>query len=491
MFNLFKRVRTRFAPSPTGYMHIGNLRTALYSYLIAKKNGGDFILRIEDTDCKRKVKGAEEIIYKSLKIAGLNWDEGPDIGGNFGPYVQSERLNIFKKYANQLVEEKKAYFCFCDKERLEKIKNLQVAAKIAPKYDGHCKNLTKQQIQQNLEQNKPYVIRQKMPQTGVTEFFDEVFGKISIKNKDLEDQILIKSDGMPTYNFANVVDDHLMGISHVVRGSEYLTSTPKYNLLYKAFGWDIPKYIDCPPVMKNSKEKLSKRKGDKSFEDLLKDGFLKEAIVNYIALLGWSPKGEREIYSLKELVDVFEISGICKSGAIFDLKKLAAINSKYLKNMSDEEFLKNAKPYFEQAFKRDVDQNFLVSLIKQRIDSFNQIPQQLDFVDSISKYDLNLFVKEKMKTTKESSLNVLKEIILVLENLNNFNKDEVFLAVSSLKEKLNVKNSQLLWPLRVAVSGKQFTPGGGVELCVLLGKEETLLRLKNAVKRLEENLKVN
>lgn len=472
-------------------MHIGNLRTALYSYLIAKKNGGDFILRIEDTDCKRKVKGAEEIIYKSLKIAGLNWDEGPDIGGNFGPYVQSERLNIFKKYANQLVEEKKAYFCFCDKERLEKIKNLQVAAKIAPKYDGHCKNLTKQQIQQNLEQNKPYVIRQKMPQTGVTEFFDEVFGKISIKNKDLEDQILIKSDGMPTYNFANVVDDHLMEISHVVRGSEYLTSTPKYNLLYKAFGWDIPKYIDCPPVMKNSKEKLSKRKGDKSFEDLLKDGFLKEAIVNYIALLGWSPKGEREIYSLKELVDVFEISGICKSGAIFDLKKLAAINSKYLKNMSDEEFLKNAKPYFEQAFKRDVNQNFLVSLIKQRIDSFNQIPQQLDFVDSISKYDLNLFVKEKMKTTKESSLNVLKEIILVLENLNNFNKDEVFLAVSSLKEKLNVKNSQLLWPLRVAVSGKQFTPGGGVELCVLLGKKETLLRLKNAVKRLEENLKVN
>ena len=371
---------------------------------------------------------------------------------------------------------------------LEKIKSLQIAAKVAPKYDGHCKNLTEQEIKKNLEQKKPYVIRQKMPQTGVTEFFDEVFGKISIKNKDLEDQILIKSDGMPTYNFANVVDDHLMQISHVVRGSEYLTSTPKYNLLYKAFGWDIPKYIDCPPVMKNSKEKLSKRKGDKSFEDLLKDGYLKEAVVNYIALLGWSPKGEREIFSLSELIDVFDVSGICKSGAIFDIKKLAAINSKYLKNMSDEEFLKNAEPYFKQAFKKEVDKRFLVSLLKQRIDSFKQIVEQLDFIDSISQYDLNLFVKEKMKTTKQSSLNVLEEIILVLENLKDFNKDEVFLAVSSLKEKLNVKNSQLLWPLRVAVSGKQFTPGGGVELCVLLGKEETILRLKNAVERLKQSL---
>lgn len=485
---MFKKVRTRFAPSPTGYMHIGNLRTALYAFLLARQNNGDFILRIEDTDCQRKVKGAEEIIYESLKATGLNWDEGPDVGGEFGPYIQSKRLETFKKYAQDLVKSKKAYYCFCSKERLEKIKNLQRAAKQPPKYDGHCKNLTEEEIKKNLAENKSYVIRQKMPQIGVTEFYDEVFGKVSVKNSELEDQILIKSDGMPTYNFANVVDDHLMQISHVVRGSEYLSSTPKYNLLYEAFSWDIPKYIDCPPVMKNKTEKLSKRNGDATLKDLLDLGFLPEAIVNYVALLGWSPKSEREIFSLNELIEAFDVSGICKSPAIFDAKKLAAINKKHILNMSDEEFLKRAKPHLNNAFKREVNFNYLVTVLKKRTENFKDIESQLDFLDNVSDYDVNLYENKKMKTTKESSLKALEEILKVLKDLNEFNEENVHDAIFGLVEKLGVKNGVLLWPLRIALSGKQFTPGGGIEFCVLLGKEEAILRVEKGVEKLKETL---
>ena len=483
---MFKKVRTRFAPSPTGFLHIGNLRTALYAFLLARKNSGDFILRIEDTDCERKVQGAEELIYKSLKQAGLNWDEGPDVGGNFGPYVQSQRMDIFKKYALELVKSKKAYYCFCSKERLDKMRNLQTSAKQPPKYDGHCKNISEEEIKSKLSNGEKFVIRQKMPQIGYTEFYDEVFGKVSIKNSELEDQILIKSDGMPTYNFANVVDDHLMQISHVVRGSEYLTSTPKYNLLYKAFSWDIPQYVNCPPVMKNAKEKLSKRNKDSTFEDLLNEGYLPQAIINYIALLGWSPKNEREIFSLKELIDVFDVRGISKSPAIFDIKKLQAINAKYIHNMTDEEFLKNAKPYFKVAFKRELDESFLIKILKQRTENFNNIVSELSFIDNFEEdYDSELYVNKKMKTTKESSLYALKEILNCVENLQDFSETSVHDAVLSLVEKLGVKNGVLLWPFRVALSGKKFTPGGGIELCVLLGKEETLFRLKKAIEKLQ------
>ena len=481
---MFKRVRTRFAPSPTGYMHIGNLRTALYAFLIARKNSGDFILRIEDTDCKRKVEGAEDLIYKSLKKAGLFWDEGPDVGGEYGPYIQCERMDIFKGYALKLVEAKKAYRCFCSKERLEKIKNLQKAGNLAPKYDGHCRNLTEEEIRNKLENAESYVIRQKMPQVGTTEFVDEVFGRVCVKNSELEDQILIKSDGMPTYNFANVVDDHLMEISHVVRGSEYLSSTPKYNLLYNAFSWDIPKYIHCSPVMKNKHQKLSKRNGDETFEDLLEMGFLPQAVVNYIALLGWSPKGEREIFSLDELIEHFEISGICKSPAIFDIKKLAAINAKYIHNMSEFEFLENAKPYFKETFNREVDEKFLVEMIRQRTDNFKDLKEQLDFIEHLPDYDTELFVSKKMKTTKESSLEVLKKILPLIEEIKNFNFEELHRVMLEFVERENVKNGFVFWPLRVALSGKQFTPGGGLELCVLLGRDESILRLKKAIEKL-------
>ena len=481
---MFEKVRTRFAPSPTGYMHIGNLRTALYAFLLARKNSGDFILRIEDTDCERKVEGAQDVIYSSLRKAGISWDEGPDVGGNFWPYIQSERMHIFKDYALKLVDSGKAYRCFCSKERLERIKSLQKADKKPAKYDGHCKALSKEQVAQKLSEGAAFVIRQKMPQIGVTEFCDEVFGKVSVKNSELEDQILIKSDGMPTYNFANVIDDHLMNISHVVRGSEYLSSTPKYNLLYEAFSWDVPKYIHCSPVMKNATEKLSKRHGDETFEDLLNIGYLPQAVVNYIALLGWSPKGEREIFSLKELEEVFDVSGICKSPAIFDIKKLAAINSKYIRNMTDDEFLESAKPYIESSVKSKVDFNFLVHMLKNRTENFKDLPSQLDFIDQLPEYDTDLFISKKMKTTKESSLKVLKKLVLVLQNVEDFGFDSLHNEVFEFINDLGVKNGVVLWPLRVAVSGKQFTPGGGLELACLLGKSKTIERLETAIEKL-------
>lgn len=480
-----KRVRTRFAPSPTGYMHIGNLRTALYTYLIAKKNNGDFILRIEDTDRERYVDGAVDVIYDTLKMTGLKWDEGPDIGGPVGPYIQSERMGMFKDYALQLVESGHAYYCFCDKERLDELKKIQEASHIAPMYDRHCRNLSKEEIQEKLDAGIPYVIRQKMPLEGTTTFHDEVYGDITVDNSTLDDQILIKTDGMPTYNFANVVDDHTMGITHVVRGNEYLSSTPKYNLLYEAFGWDIPKYIHCSPVMKDQTTKLSKRNGDASFEDLLKKGYLKEAVVNFIALLGWAPKGEQEIFTLDELVQEFDISGISKAPAIFDPIKLKAINAEYIRRMTPEKFLEVITPYIRQSVKReDIDIKVLASVLQPRTELFTDVPEQVDFIDKLPEYDTAMYCHKKMKTNLETSLEALKAVLPVLENLTEWNVETIHKALFGLVAELGVKNGWLLWPVRTAVSGKQFTPGGAVELCAILGKEDSLSRIRKGIELL-------
>lgn len=480
-----KRVRTRFAPSPTGYMHIGNLRTALYTYLIAKKNNGDFILRIEDTDRERYVEGAVDVIYDTLRMTGLKWDEGPDIGGPVGPYVQSERMGMFKDYALKLVESGHAYYCFCDKDRLDELKKIQEASHIAPMYDRHCRNLSKEEVQEKLDAGIPYVIRQKMPLEGTTTFHDEVYGDITVDNSTLDDQILIKTDGMPTYNFANVVDDHTMGITHVVRGNEYLSSTPKYNLLYEAFGWDIPKYIHCSPVMKDQTTKLSKRNGDASFEDLLKKGYLKEAVVNFIALLGWAPKGEQEIFTLDELVQEFDISGISKAPAIFDPIKLKAINAEYIRRMTLEHFLEVITPYIRQSVKReDIDIKVLASVLQPRTELFTDVPEQVDFIDKLPEYDTAMYCHKKMKTNLETSLEALKAVLPVLENLQEWNVESIHKALFDLVAELGVKNGWLLWPVRTAVSGKQFTPGGAVELCDILGKEDSIARIKKGIELL-------
>ncbi len=482
-----KKVRTRFAPSPTGYMHVGNLRTALYAYLLAKKDNGTFILRIEDTDQERYVEGAVDIIYNTLRKTGLIWDEGPDIGGPVGPYVQSERMGMFKEYAEKLVESGHAYYCFCDKDRLEELRSIQQASNIAPKYDGHCKRLSKEEIQAKLDAGVPYVIRQKMPTEGTTTFHDEVFGDITVENSVLDDQILIKTDGMPTYNFANVVDDHLMGITHVIRGNEYLSSTPKYNLLYEAFGWDIPTYVHCSPVMKNQTEKLSKRNGDASFEDLIVKGYLTEAVINYIALLGWSPKGENEIFSLDELVAEFDIGGISKSPAIFDSIKLKAINGEHIRRLPLEKFEEMALPYIRQTCKReDIDITVLCKMLQPRTELFTDIPEQVDFIDALPDYSTELFVHKKMKTTEENSLEALKQLLPVLEGIDKWDTESIHEAVFALIAKLEVKNGLILWPLRVAVSGKQFTPGGGIELCEIIGKDESIARVKVAIEKLSK-----
>lgn len=477
----FNEVRTRFAPSPTGYMHVGNLRTALYAYLLARKNKGTFILRIEDTDQERYVDGAVDIIYNTLKKTGLTWDEGPDIGGPVGPYVQSERMGMFKEYALKLIESGHAYYCFCNKERLDEVRNIQQASNIAPRYDGHCKSLSSDEIKAKLDSGMPYVIRQKMPTEGTTSFNDEVFGVISVENSTLDDQILIKTDGMPTYNFANVVDDHTMGITHVIRGNEYLSSTPKYNLLYEAFGWEKPIYVHCSPVMKNHTEKLSKRNGDASFEDLLEKGYLTEAIINYIALLGWSPKGENEIFELSELINEFDIGGISKSPAIFDPIKLKAINGAYIRKLSIEQFLSYATPYIRQTCKTDIDMDAVAKMLQPRTELFIDIPEQVDFIDTLPEYSNELYCHKKMKTNLENSSTSLKEILPVLEGLTDWSFDSIHTALFALIEKLEVKNGIILWPLRVALSGKQFTPGGGVELAELLGKEESIERIKKGI----------
>ena len=482
----FDHVRTRFAPSPTGYMHVGNLRTALYAYLTAKSMGGKMILRIEDTDQERQVEGAVDIIYNTMRDTGLLWDEGPDIGGPVGPYVQSERMGIYKEYALKLVELGAAYYCFCDKERLEEVRELQKASGIAPQYDRHCRNLTPEEVQAKLDAGEPYVIRQKVPLEGTTTFDDVVYGSITVENSTLDDQILLKADGFPTYNFANVVDDHLMGITHVIRGSEYLSSTPKYNLLYEAFGWEIPIYMHCPPVMKDATHKLSKRNGDASYQDLVAQGYLKEAILNYILLLGWSPKSEKEVFSLPEMIEAFDIHGISKSPAIFDTVKLRFLNGEYIRALTPEQFHDMALPWIRKGVKReDVDTKLIASLLQPRCEVLGDIPEQLDFIDELPDYSTDLYVSKKMKTNEETSLEILRQILPVMEAMDDFSDEAVHTAMFDLIAKLGVKNGYLLWPLRIALSGKQFTPGGGVEIAAILGKEESLKRLKKGIEKLE------
>ena len=477
-------VRTRFAPSPTGYLHIGGLRTALFTYCIAKKAGGKFILRIEDTDQERYVEGANEVIYRTLRAVGLNWDEGPDVGGDFGPYIQTERRGIYKEYAEKLVELGGAYYCFCDKERLQELKAVQEASGVNPMYDRHCRSLSPEEIKEKLDAGVPYVIRQKIPLDGETTFHDVLYGDITVENSTLDDQILLKTDGLPTYNFANVVDDHLMGITHVVRGNEYLASAPKYTLLYKAFGWEEPVYIHVEHIMRDKQHKLSKRDGDASYEDLIAKGYLSEAIVNYIALLGWSPKGEREIFSLPELIEEFDISGLSKSPAIFDPLKLRAINGEYIRMMPPEEFAKIAEPWIRQTCKGDFDIARIALLLQPRTELLSDIPAQVDFFDEMPDYDLSLYENKKMKTDRATSLDVLKRVKPVLENITDWNFDAIHDALFNLIGELGVKNGYLLWPLRVAITGKQFTPGGAIEAAEIIGKKSTLERLERSLKML-------
>lgn len=481
-----QEVRTRFAPSPTGYMHIGNLRTALYAYLIAKSKGGKFILRIEDTDQERYVDGAVDVIYKTLKDTGLIHDEGPDIGGDYGPYIQSERRSIYKEYAEKLVETGHAYYCFCTKERLEELRQRQTVMKVPTKYDGHCSKLSKEEIEANLKAGIPYVIRQKVPQYGKTTFHDEVFGDITVENAILDDNVLLKADGLPTYNFANVIDDHLMHITHIIRGSEYLSSTPKYNLLYEAFGWEIPKYIHVSPVMKDNGKKLSKREGDASYEDFINKGYLKEAVVNYIALLGWAPGDEREKFTLAELVDAFDIKGISKSPAIFDEKKLAWLNGEYIRELTPEKFHEDALPYYKGVITNpEIDLKAVSELLQPRCERLSDIPEQVDFFDKLPEYDRELYTHKKMKTNPENSLEALKEVLPVLEGIDDWTKENIHDRLIELVQKLELKNGRILWPVRVAVSGKAFTPGGGVELAAILGKKETIERIKKGIELLE------
>ena len=478
-------VRTRFAPSPTGYMHVGNLRTALYAYLLARHNGGKFILRIEDTDQERYVEGAVDVIYDTLKANGMYWDEGPDVGGDFGPYIQSERRDMYMKYALKLVDRGEAYYCFCTKERLDSIKVGVEELGSALSYDGHCSGLPADEVKENLKNGVPFVIRQKMPKTGTTTFHDAVFGDITVENGTLDDQILIKGDGLPTYNFANVVDDHTMGITHIVRGSEYLSSTPKYNLLYEAFGWNVPVYIHCSPVMKDATQKLSKRNGDASFEDLIKKGYLKEAVLNYIALLGWSPGGEREKFTLEELTELFDVSGISKSPAIFDTDKLKWLNSEYIRAMSPEKFHGIALPYIRKGVKRgDIDTALLASTLHQRTEVLSDIPEKVDFLDSLPEYDNELYFNKKMKTDPETSLEALNILLPVLEGVDDWTVTAIHDTLMAKVEELGVKTGWLLWPLRVAASGKPSTPGGGIEIAAMIGKTDTIDRINKGITQL-------
>jgi glutamyl-tRNA synthetase len=480
-------VRTRFAPSPTGYMHVGNLRTALYAYLWAKKNKGTFILRIEDTDQERIVEGAVELIYRTLEETGLLWDEGPDKGGAYGPYIQHERKPIYKKYADQLIEKGVAYRCFCDKERLEELRTSLQLRKLPFRYDGRCKKLSKSEIEQKLAAGTPHVIRQSIPTMGATTFEDEVFGAITVENSTLDDQVLVKSDGMPTYNFANVVDDHLMEITHVIRGNEYLSSTPKYNLLYAAFGWEVPHYVHCSQVMRDAQHKLSKRDGDASYADFIEKGYLKEAIVNYIALLGWNPGTEREKFTLEELVEAFDLGGISRSPAIFDVHKLTWLNGQFIREMPLEKFHEIALPWIRQAVKReDIDLMKISRVLHERTEKFSDIPGQIDFIDALPDYSPALYVSKKMKTDERISLESLQAILPLLESITRWDHETLHRAIFSLIEKRGVKSGVILWPLRTALSGKQFTPGGGVELADTLGREESLRRIRKGIELLEK-----
>lgn len=480
-------IRTRFAPSPTGYMHIGNLRTALYEYLIAKSQGGKFILRIEDTDQERLVEGATEIIYNTLKVTGLHHDEGPDVGGAYGPYVQSERMGMYMDYAKELVEKGEAYYCFCTKERLESLKESNGEGAAFAKYDRHCYHLSKEEVQAKLQAGVPYVIRQKMPDEGTTAFSDVVYGEITVENKELDDQILMKADGFPTYNFANVVDDHLMEITHVVRGSEYLSSTPKYNLLYKAFGWDAPVYVHLPAVMRDAHHKLSKRHGDKSFEDLVREGYLVEAIVNYIALLGWSPSDNTEIFTLKELEEKFDIAGLSKSPSIFDIKKLTWMNGEYMKAMDFEKFFALAEPKLKEALgETQLDLRKIAALLQKRLETLNDIPALVEFFKVLPEYGTELYTHKKMKTDDAVALASLQAAIPVMEELADWNETAIHDRLIALVGELGIKNGQLLWPVRTALSGEPTSPGGAIELADILGKEESIRRMKMGVELLSK-----
>ena len=481
-------VRTRFAPSPTGYLHIGGLRTALYAWLYARKNNGQFILRIEDTDRNRLVDEASEIIYRTLRDTGLTYDEGPDVGGEFGPYIQSDRQEIYQKYAEELVERGAAYYCFCKKDRLEQMRSEAEKKGQVAKYDKHCLSLSKEEVRARIAAGEEYVIRQNIPTEGETVYEDMVYGKIAVPMADLEDNILLKSDGWPTYNLANVIDDHLMGITHVIRGIEYLSSTPKYNLLYDALGWERPKYIHLPPVMKDKNRKLSKRHGDASYEDFIAKGYLKEAILNYIALLGWSPAGEREIYSLDELAEVFDLSGISKSSAIFDVDKLTWMNGEYIRALSQEEFLERAKPYLDAALKKEFDRAKIAKLIQPRLETLTQIEEKVSFLNEMPDYSLELYAHKTMKTTPENSLPILLEAREALEQVEEFTNDALYAALCALAEKLEVKNGRVLWPVRVAISGTAVTPGGATELAEILGKQETLSRMDASIEKLRREL---
>lgn len=479
------RIRTRYAPSPTGRMHVGNLRTALYAYLIAKHDDGDFLLRIEDTDQERYVEGATEIIYRTLEKTGLIHDEGPDKDGGVGPYVQSQRqaAGIYLEYAKKLIEKGEAYYCFCTQERLDSLKTSVNGEEIMA-YDKHCLHLSKEEIEANLAAGMPYVIRQNNPREGSTTFHDEIYGDITVDNSELDDMVLIKSDGYPTYNFANVVDDHLMGITHVVRGNEYLSSSPKYNRLYEAFGWQVPVYVHCPLITNEEHKKLSKRSGHASYEDLIDQGFVSEAVVNYVALLGWSPEENREIYSLDELIQVFDYHNLSKSPAVFDVTKLKWMNGEYLKAMEFDKFYSMAEPYIQKVIKKDLDLKKIAAMVKTRIEVLPDIGGHVDFFQEMPEYDIAMYTHKKMKSTAESALQVLTDVLPLLEKQEDFSNDALYGVLSRYVEEKGVKTGFVMWPIRTAVSGKQMTPAGATEIMEVLGKEESLLRVKKAIEKL-------
>lgn len=481
------KIRTRYAPSPTGRMHVGNLRSALYEFLIAKHDGGDFMLRIEDTDQERYVEGAIDIIYRTMEKTGLIHDEGPDKDGGYGPYVQSERMRtgIYMKYAKELVEKGEAYYCFCDKERLASLKTEVVDGKEIMIYDKHCLHLSKEEVEANLAAGKPFVIRQNIPNEGTTTFHDELYGAITVENAELDDMILIKSDGYPTYNFANVVDDHTMNITHVVRGNEYLSSSPKYVRLYDAFGWQVPVYIHLPLITDENHKKLSKRSGHSSFEDLLEQGFITEAIVNYIALLGWSPEDNREIFTLDELIKEFDYKRISKSPAVFDIVKLRWMNGEYLKAMDPDAFYEMAEPYIKEVITKDMDLKKIANMVKTRIEVLPDIAEHIDFFETLPEYDVAMYTHKKMKTDSASSLEVLREVLPILEAQEDYTNDALYQALSAYVEQKGCKNGYVMWPIRTAVSGKQMTPAGATEIMEVLGKEESLKRIRKGIELLQ------
>ncbi len=480
------KVRTRFAPSPTGRMHVGNLRTALYTYLIAKHENGDFILRIEDTDQERYVEGAEEIIYRTLAKTGLIHDEGPDKDKGYGPYVQSDRqkAGIYMEYAKKLVDKGEAYYCFCTQERLESLKK-NVNGEEIMVYDKHCLSLTKEEVEANLKAGMPFVIRQNNPREGTTTFHDDIYGDIRVDNAELDDMVLIKSDGYPTYNFANVVDDHLMGITHVVRGNEYLSSAPKYNRLYEAFGWEVPIYVHCPTITNEEHKKLSKRSGHSSFEDLQEQGFLTEAVVNFVALLGWSPAGNEEFFTLEELVKEFDYHNMSKSPAVFDMTKLRWMNGEYLKKMDADRFYEIAEPYLKKVIKKPLDLKKIAAMVKTRIEVLPEIESQVDFFETLPEYDPEMYIHKKMKTNRETSLETLKEVLPILEAQGDYSNDALYEALSKYVSEKNVKTGFVMWPIRTAVSGKQMTPAGATEIMEIIGKEESIARIKKGIALLE------